>query len=332
MKPPAPGTQADARPNKTSRSEAAGPTDLTCRRIETAPRKWSAILADVDGVPSAPTAHARGTCLGCGAAMVAKTGRVRPHWAHATNRDWDPWWETETEWHRDWKGRFPEQWREVGHVAANGEVHRADVETPRGLVLEFQHSALSDVELRAREAFYPELVWVLDGRPFRNQFEFYHALPHPDSPLAADIVWSQASPRLYGTQSGIFFRVSEWERDEGRVAASKADVKGGWLHFYHQIEADILAAHRGHYQYGWVKPRRGWLSATMPVFIDFGDGTLWKLGTYDDTGLTYARVTSVERFVMAAECATDRTDLEALLWPPPEVWPTDFELPSISGG
>jgi hypothetical protein len=264
--------------------------------------------------------------------MVAKTGRVRSHWAHATSRDWDPWWETETQWHRDWKGRFPEPWREVGHVAPDGEIHRADVETPLGLVVEFQHSALRDDELRAREAFYPDLVWVLDGRPFKSQFEVYHALPHPDAPVAADIVWAQAMPGLYGTQGGIFFRVSEWERDEGRVATSKAEVKGGWMHFIHQIEPHVLAAHRGHYQYGWVKPRRGWLSAKAPVFLDFGDGLLWQLGVYDASGLTFTRVTSVKRFVMAAELAADCLSLDALLWPAPETWPTDFVLPSISGG
>lgn len=103
-------------------------------------------------------------CPGCGQPMVAKCGDRRVHhWAHRGRRTCDHWWEPETRWHRQWKSRFPAGWREFVHVAADGERHIADVRTGHGLVLEFQHSHLRPDERAAREAFYPNLIWVVDG-------------------------------------------------------------------------------------------------------------------------------------------------------------------------
>ncbi len=75
------------------------------------------------------------------------------HWAHLKSKDCDPRWEPETEWHRWWKNQFPVAWQEIGHTARSGEMHRADVKTESGLVLEFQYSALSEVERASREEF-----------------------------------------------------------------------------------------------------------------------------------------------------------------------------------
>ena len=97
--------------------------------------------------------------------MIAKCGKfVRWHWAHKSRQSCDPWWEAETDWHRDWKNKFPEEWQEVVHTdARTGERHIADVKTPHGLVIEFQHSALSPEERRSREDFYKDMIWIVDG-------------------------------------------------------------------------------------------------------------------------------------------------------------------------
>ena len=122
-------------------------------------------FALVDGERRTPTNGARGVCQCCGAEMVAKCGRIKMwHWAHMPRTSCDPWWGGETEWHREWKGRFPEDWREVVHVDdQTGEKHIADVKTPSGLVIEFQHSHLSYEEQVSREAFYQNMIWVVDG-------------------------------------------------------------------------------------------------------------------------------------------------------------------------
>lgn len=101
-------------------------------------------------------------------------------WAHLKSKDCDPWWEQETEWHRSWKNQFPAAWQEIGHTAQSGERHRADVKTARGLVLEFQYSALSETERVSREEFYAGLVWVVHAhRRLRDRKKFFASLSGP---------------------------------------------------------------------------------------------------------------------------------------------------------
>ncbi len=121
---------------------------------------------------------AKGVCPSCGSELIAKCGQVKVnHWAHKGTRNCDPWWENETEWHREWKGHFPTDWQEVVHKSDTGEKHIADVKTEQGWVLEFQHSFLNPEERLSRNTFYPKLVWVVDGlRRQRDQQQFQKIL------------------------------------------------------------------------------------------------------------------------------------------------------------
>ena len=67
--------------------------------------------------------------------------------------------------------------------------------------------------------------------------------------------------------------------------ATKATVRGGWYHFMDEIADLVNAAYCGHQQYDWVRPRRTWLDATCPVYIDFGEEYLLRLEVYDESGL-----------------------------------------------
>jgi competence CoiA-like predicted nuclease len=101
------------------------------------------------------TKGAKGVCPSCGSILIAKCGDLKVnHWSHKGNRNCDQWWENETEWHRAWKGQFPDDWQEVVHKDKNGEKHIADVKTESGWVLKFQHSYLKPEESRSRNAFY----------------------------------------------------------------------------------------------------------------------------------------------------------------------------------
>jgi len=121
-------------------------------------------LAFVAGERQAPAPGISGTCICCESPVVSKCGERRIwHWAHKSRRRCDAWWENETDWHRRWKGEFPESWREIVHRAESGERHIADVTTDQAWVIEFQHSAIHPEERRARETFYGKLVWVVDG-------------------------------------------------------------------------------------------------------------------------------------------------------------------------
>jgi len=121
------------------------------------------------------TKGAKGTCPSCGSDLIAKCGELKVnHWSHKGNRNCDPWWENETEWHRSWKGYFPKEWQEIVYFAESGEKHISDIKTKNGWVLEFQHSFLNPEERQSRDYFYKLLVWVVDGtrrKTDKKQFE-----------------------------------------------------------------------------------------------------------------------------------------------------------------
>jgi len=122
-------------------------------------------FALVNGEKTEAQSGFRGTCVHCQGDTIAKCGNERiKHWAHKSKVSCDPWWENETEWHREWKKHFPEEWQEIGHFdSTNEEKHIADIKTVSGFVIEFQHSAINPDEIKSREDFYKNMVWVVDG-------------------------------------------------------------------------------------------------------------------------------------------------------------------------
>jgi competence protein CoiA len=120
-------------------------------------------------------AGGRGMCPVCNREVIAKCGTHRvSHWAHRV-RDCDSWAERETEWHRAWKNNFPAECQEfIQHDAQSGEKHIADVRTPHGLVIEFQHSHLDPLERAARERFYGNMLWVVDGTRLQRDYSRFN--------------------------------------------------------------------------------------------------------------------------------------------------------------
>lgn len=119
----------------------------------------------------------RGACPGCGQEVLAKCGNRRiHHWAHIGIMVCDGFWEPETQWHRDWKDRFPAGWQEQRRVSSDGELHIADVLTEAGVALEFQRSHISDEEKRCREQFHRRIVWVADGTRLKRDHSSFRRL------------------------------------------------------------------------------------------------------------------------------------------------------------
>lgn len=121
-------------------------------------------FALVDGQRHQARPSLAGECPICGSPVIARCGEVNVwHWAHQRSRSCDMWWENETEWHRAWKIQFPDEWQEIVHHAESGERHVADVKTPAGWAIEFQHSHIAPEERRSRNEFYGKLVWVVNA-------------------------------------------------------------------------------------------------------------------------------------------------------------------------
>jgi|688.fasta_scaffold204294_1 competence protein CoiA len=118
----------------------------------------------VNGEKTSASPKLFGYCPLCGGQLVSKCGNTKVHhWAHKNTKECDSWWERETQWHRDWKNCFPVEWQEVVHKDQSGEKHIADIKTPDGLVVEFQHSHVTREERDSRETFYEHIIWVVDG-------------------------------------------------------------------------------------------------------------------------------------------------------------------------
>ena len=237
-----------------------------------------------------------GVCPICGSKTIAKCGpRILHHWAHHRTRDCDPWWENETLWHREWKNKFPRECREVSHIADDGEIHRADVKTPTGIYIEIQHSIMTDAERISREKFYKNLVWIVDGRGFRKNFDIYHALPDPASEIAQDLVWAKAQRHYRGANAGMYFKYSEARQENPDI--TKDLVRSGRIYGMFEIEDEVNNAYRGHHQYDWVRPRAAWIEAICPVYIDLGDEYLARLDVYDSSKLQCIKLVSKRNFI-----------------------------------
>lgn len=119
----------------------------------------------VDGARAESTPKSRGKCQACGADVIARCGTIKVwHWAHKSKEVCDSYWENETEWHREWKNRFPEHWQEhVLRDETTGEKHIADVRAEDKCVIEFQYSPIDPSEQKSREIFYERMVWIVNG-------------------------------------------------------------------------------------------------------------------------------------------------------------------------
>jgi len=141
-------------------------------------------FALINGERCEATKGAKGLCPICRSELVAKCGELKiNHWAHKGNRNCDPWWENETDWHRSWENLFPIDWQEIVHFDKTGEKHIADIKTPNEWVIEFQHSYLNPEERRARNAFYGKLIWVVDGRRRKRDSEQFTKALNQSTPV-----------------------------------------------------------------------------------------------------------------------------------------------------
>ena len=124
-------------------------------------------LAILDGICIYPTETGqRAFCPECGAAVMSKVGAIKePHWAHLVETNCEGYYKPMSEWHRQWQSKFPKEWREI-YTKKDGEVCIADVKTPRGTTIEFQHSPISEWNIDKRKRVHGDVFWVLDGNEY----------------------------------------------------------------------------------------------------------------------------------------------------------------------
>lgn len=244
----------------------------------------------VNGIKVPPSPKTEGVCPACGNKTVSKCGSQKLwHWAHASRQSCDPWWENETPWHRAWKSHWPAERQEVIQISsANGEKHIADVKTASGLVIEFQNSAMNDEELASREAFYGNMVWVINGASFLKNIEICTRLPSPDDPRSHDM-------RVYPPRSGcdefMYYLVSENEPNATMVL----------LHDSRDIQSLVEETYDGHHLFIWKHPREIWYRSSIPVYLDFGGSVLWQLKKFNSGSTRCLKSVSKALFITENE-------------------------------
>lgn len=151
---------------------------------------------DASGVKIEAAKGRQGICPTCGEELIARCGSIRVwHWGHTARLECDPWQERESDWHRLWKECVPIERAEVCY----GE-HRADILAADDCVVELQHSRISAAEIRAREAFYGRMIWLIDGKPFMDQFRVEKGSD------GARFSWSPARPSWLAARKPMFIQ------------------------------------------------------------------------------------------------------------------------------
>ncbi len=125
---------------------------------------------NIEGKRITPHSDEQGFCPLCKSIVIKAVGEINvAHFRHKVLQDCDSWSEGETEWHYNWKQKFPLEWQEKT-IERFGELHRADIQTSKGLVLELQNSSISSTTIKIREEFYSNMVWLVNAKNFKDNF------------------------------------------------------------------------------------------------------------------------------------------------------------------
>jgi len=176
---------------------------------------------------------------------------------------------SESPWHRNWKMAFPIAFREKSFFSKEQNCyHRADIHTNCGTTIEFQHSPISLEELRSREHFYPNLVWVVDGKKFKG-FKILKQLPDVNDARLNAYEFSH-------TQNLILYKRSENTSHQPKLLTlSHPELHG-------------LKLSASYFSFVWKHPHRVWYEATCPMIFDLGGYFLYQLKQRPQASGSYA--------------------------------------------
>lgn len=126
---------------------------------------------DINGKAIYATRDANGVspkafCPCCRKRMRARVGDVRiPHWAHESGERCDEWWEEESEWRNDWMQLLSGSDKvDVENVLEKGNVrHFYDARFAGRQIAIFRRKRLSPEMLAAREQFFGDMFWFVEG-------------------------------------------------------------------------------------------------------------------------------------------------------------------------
>lgn len=149
-------------------------------------------------------------CPLCGQELIIKQGTKKiHHFAHKSLKDCDTWAEGMSDWHLEWQQRFTHKNKDLAEVVleVDGEKHRADIMV-NSLVIEFQHSPISQDEFNKRNEFYGKdnnVVWVFDVRDKHITYK----LNNKDNKYYVTWKWASMTEYKYNDTIDVYMQVSD---------------------------------------------------------------------------------------------------------------------------
>ena len=193
-----------------------------------------------------------GSCPECGDKVFSKCGEYKEwHFSHYSGKECCDGFGTKgkCEWHTNWQNKFPKERQEI-RIIKNNKLHIADAITKNGIVVEFQHSQISPSEIKKREDFYVDMVWVFDCTEIRNHFSVLTKFPQFEN-----VSWQNKFGKIIDEK---WMQVSEtsWHKlDETYVNKFKEIKK-----FVYEKE----------YEVKWSYEKKYMSTCTKHAFIDIG--------------------------------------------------------------
>lgn len=112
----------------------------------------------LNGLKLEPLPGERGHCPLCGLEVQMQRDADGARWVHVSGAECDPWSEPLTAWHRSWQNLVKPAFTEVPKKG-----RRADFVGNKGFVIELQQEPIGAEVIRAREAFFGNMVWVFNA-------------------------------------------------------------------------------------------------------------------------------------------------------------------------
>lgn len=201
-----------------------------------------------------------GYCPICKQKLIPKRGEINiHHWAHVSLIDCDQWAEQETFWHLSWKELVKREYQEV-IITKNKTSHRADILGNLNTVIEIQYSNINVNEIKAREKFYINLIWVLNAQKFSNNLILFNK---------NDIIELLKSDVTY---------YDEYYNENGEIHLKRTKKS------YYQENIERLIKYYFNYDcsdkiiyFRWLWPHKPYFYANAPIFLHLSDGRLLKI-------------------------------------------------------
>lgn len=167
-------------------------------------------------------------CPYCKTKLIPKCGEINIwHWSHKSIIRCDRWSEGETDWHLGWKADVRKLNCEV-IIKKRGKKHIADIVGNNGVIIELQNSPISVAEIKERELFYGNMIWLFNAESFIDKI----AIRYKDGYFTFN--WHYPRKRFWYVSKPLFLDIGNAIYQIRKIY--KETPSGGWgIEYYRSM-------------------------------------------------------------------------------------------------